>query len=296
MKKNICYNLQGDKMIQDINPSIYKNEYGQEKIEDSSIILIANGRKILLKNNGELKFPRYGETNYREENLRYLFKIDEEKFFTPIKESDEEIETLEKIGYEFKTVEEFRTALPKKYSFGGITGYQLIDWYRKNKYCSKCGEENIHSERERRLECPSCGNFIYPSISPVVIVGITKGDEILLTKYGEDNENPYKGYALNSGFIEIGESAEGAIEREVLEEVGLKVKNITYYKSQPWSFTNSLLFGFFCEVDGSDKVTLDTEELSHAEWVNRKDLQDFSDDLSLTFEMINYFKRNGNKQ
>ena len=100
----------------------------------------------------------------------------------------------------------------------------------------------------------------------------------------------FKKYALLAGFNEIGESIEETVRREVMEEVGLKVKNIRYYKSQPWSFTDTLLLGFFCELDGDDTITLDQDELALAEWFEREKMPVKEEDLSLTNEMMMAFK------
>ena len=129
--------------------------------------------------------------------------------------------------------------------------------------------------------------MVYPRISPAVIVGILNGDKLLMSKYAGRS---YRSYALIAGFIEIGESAEQTVQREVMEEVGLKVKNIRYYKSQPWGFTDSLLFGYFCELDGDDTIRLDTNELSQAGWYTRDEITLEDDYLSLTREMILQFK------
>ena len=105
-----------------------------------------------------------------------------------------------------------------------------------------------------------------------------------------------KFYALIAGFTEIGETLEETVQREVMEEVGLKVKNIRYYKSQPWSFSSTLLCGFFCEVDGDTDITLGTEELSVGEWFEREDIPLEDDGISLTREMIGVFKIGGEKK
>ena len=102
----------------------------------------------------------------------------------------------------------------------------------------------------------------------------------------------YTNYALIAGFTEIGESAEQTVAREVMEEVGLKVKNIRYYKSQPWAFSGSLLMGFFCELEGSDEIRLDTSELAEAGWFARNEITLEDDHISLTREMIMAFKNN----
>ena len=136
-----------------------------------------------------------------------------------------------------------------------------------------------------------CGRVVYPQICPSVIVGITDGSRILMTKYASSHSN-YKKYALVAGYAEIGESLENTVAREVMEEVGLKVKNIRYYKSQPWSFSDALLVGFFCEVDGNAEIKMDTEDPPAAEWFERDALPKERSEasISLTGEMIDAFR------
>ena len=141
--------------------------------------------------------------------------------------------------------------------------------------------------KERMLYCPECHNMVYPRISPAVIVGVLNGDQILMSKYAG---RAYTNYALIAGFTEIGESAEQTVAREVMEEVGLRVKNIRYYKSQPWAFSGSLLMGFFCDLDGDDKIILDKNELAEAGWFRRSEIDLADDHISLTREMIMQFK------
>ena len=129
--------------------------------------------------------------------------------------------------------------------------------------------------------------MIYPRIIPAVIVGVTNGDEIVLTKYA-GRDIPY--YALVAGFTEIGESFEATVHREVMEEVGLRVKNIRYYKSQPWAIVDDLLAGFYCDVDGDPTIHRDDGELKEALWVKREDVILQPDDFSLTNEMMLTFK------
>lgn len=127
----------------------------------------------------------------------------------------------------------------------------------------------------------------FPKICPAVIIGVIDGDRILMSKYAG---REYKKYALLAGFTEIGETLEETVSREVMEEVGLKVKNITYYKNQPWAFSDTLLMGFFCELDGSDQVKLDENELALAEWFERNQIPVEPDDISLTNEMMMAFR------
>ena len=114
-----------------------------------------------------------------------------------------------------------------------------------------------------------------------------------MTRYAN---RPYKGHALIAGFCEIGETPEQTVIREVHEEVGLKVKNIRYYKSQPWGFDSNLLMGFFCDLDGEDTISLDEEELSMAVWMERENIPDDPEQISLTREMMTVFKNGEDKK
>lgn len=104
------------------------------------------------------------------------------------------------------------------------------------------------------------------------------------------NSNPYRGYALIAGFVEIGETFEDTVRREVMEEVGLKVKNIRYYKSQPWAFSDSEMIGFFAELDGDDRIVLQEDELSEAGWFTREDIPDETMMNSIGAELKMVFK------
>ena len=121
-----------------------------------------------------------------------------------------------------------------------------------------------------------------------MIVAVTDGDRILLSKYAN---REYKRYALIAGFVEAGETAEEAVQREVMEEVGLHVKNIRYYKSQPWGIDANLLLGYFAQLDGSDVIHLDRSELAVAEWADRAALAGMDDGFSLTREMMQVFQQ-----
>lgn len=138
----------------------------------------------------------------------------------------------------------------------------------------------------RALKCPSCGHLIYPRIVPAVIVGVKNDDKLLLTKYRKG----FTPFALIAGFTEIGETLEETVSREVMEEAGLRVKNIQYYKSQPWGVVDDLLAGFYCEVDGDTDIHMDASELKLAEWKTRDEIELQPNDFSLTNEMMREFK------
>lgn len=280
----MLYLKEGITVIQDLGSSIFNNQYKDYRIGNKDKLIICKDRSVLLEKNGNyISFPTYGEAHHTE-GIRYLFSINDVRYFmahnvTGLSEK-----------YEFYDVKIFRVALPKEERFAGITGFQLNTWYSTHKFCSCCGEVLIHDENERMLKCPKCNMVNYPTISPAVIVGVVNGNKILVTKYaGRD----YKKYALIAGFTEIGETLEETVKREVMEEVSLKVKDIKYYGCQPWSFTNTLLVGFFAKVDGNNHIIFDQHELSEGIWIDRNEMDIIEDDgISLTRDMMMAFKNN----
>jgi NAD+ diphosphatase len=277
-------------MIQDIAPRVFHNEYKKELPGPDDIIFSFRDRKLLcvLLESGEVRCPKYSEINVDAGKLIYLFAIDDTKFFLYPGECEESPEDgTEKTKFKYETIRVLRGADPGYLCFAGMTAYHLYVWYRDNKFCGRCGHETEIFDKERAVKCPSCGNVIYPKICPAVIVGLTNGDKIMMTRYAG---REYKGNALIAGFCEIGETAEDTVRREVMEEVGLKVKNIRYFASQPWGFDSNLLLGFFCELDGDEKVRMDEDELARAEWVPREEIGQEASDLSLTATMMMHYK------
>lgn len=277
-------------MINEILPLVYNNHYEEQLPDKESFIMIIEKGKILLKREGEeITYPKLSDLKEEVKSV-YIFAIDNMRFFLAMEFSYDVVSDLTQKGYEFKSPRAFHHAKPGYLSFAGITAFQLKRWYSSNIYCGRCGEKLTHSHKERMVYCPNCKNVVYPKISPVVIVGVTNGDKLMRIKYKGGENLPR--YALIAGFAEIGETIEETVKREVMEEAGIKVKNIRYYKSQPWSFSDSLLFGFFCDLDGSDEIHMDRNELSVCEWTKREDITDVSTEISLTNEMIMYFKNN----
>ncbi|MDR3310411.1 MAG: NAD(+) diphosphatase [Oscillospiraceae bacterium] len=276
-------------MIHDIAPRRYRVEYDvAAAIADGDLVLPFNGGNVVCaEENGAPRFLRYGELKNPETAFRYLFSVDDERFFLPEQPlSPEELPG----GYIERPTFIFHMMQPKYYAFAGITAHSLYNWYTQRKYCGRCGVPMKHSDTERAMVCPDCGLILYPQIAPVAIVAVTNGDKLLLTQY--KNRGPGM-YALVAGFVETGETLEDAVRREVKEETGVNVTNLRYYKSQPWGFSGSLLNGFFCDVDGDDTITVDEVELSVADWIPRGEIKQSDNGIALTAEMIELF-RSGN--
>ncbi|MCI8668625.1 MAG: NAD(+) diphosphatase [Lachnospiraceae bacterium] len=280
-------------MIQEISPYHFDNSYIMKQPDENSVILLFQDDEILICSKewskGEVRYPMALDLRDTGMEYRYLFGINEVHYFLGIA-GNQTGSDWNLRGMEFIRIDRLRGTVPKHQVYAGMTGYHLFHWYRDNVFCGRCKSRLIHDDKSRMLKCKNCGNEIYPKISPGIIVGIINGNKLLLTKYAG---RPYKRYALVAGFNEIGESLEETVKREVMEEVGLRVKNIRYYKSQPWANSGTLLCGYFADLDGSAEITLEVEELAEAAWFSREEIQAENEDYSLTNEMIVKFKEGG---
>lgn len=274
-------------MIHDIEPRIFINSFKNKKAEMQDLFLSFQGDQILVREDkNKLWYPSFSDFSQShpqlKEHARFLFVIDDISYYLVREEGLDQAP-----GWSYVPTSRFRTETKYWRSFAGAVGFQLDRWYDNHRFCSRCGSSTKHSETERMLFCETCGFQAYPTISPCVIVAVYQGDRLLLTKY---KGRAYANFALVAGFAEIGESLEQTVRREVQEEVGLKVKNLTFYKSQPWPFTNTLLAGFYAELDGDDTITLQEDELSLGVWMRREDLPLQEHRISLTSEMIEAFR------
>ncbi|HCW53157.1 MAG TPA: NAD(+) diphosphatase [Clostridium sp.] len=280
-------------MIQDIFPHKFNNVYKEYKPEDDSYVFIFDKDTVYLEeNNGEVQIPVYNTLknfdDIIDENLTYLFTIDNQKFFLLDNAS-----LLQKDTLAAKNVSVFRELKEDWARFAVATALHLYRWYSSNKYCGTCGKPNKKDDVERALYCPCCNKKVYPTIAPVIMVGIVNKDKILLTKYASGG---YKKFTLVAGFAEIGESFEETVKREVMEEVGLKVKNIRYYKSQPWAYSGTMMTGFFADLDGTDEVNLDTNELAEGKWFKYDEMPAVEEPIiSLNQDMmLEFYNKKGN--
>lgn len=287
-------------MIQDILPEHLNNQYQKKRPEPESYVMAFRENEIYIKAGEALEFLPYKilddwckKAGKELPPMVYLLSIGEQDYFLTelpeafLREHGGSGADESRPAYEFVRMFRVRAKKPKEHVLAAATAWHLFVWYRDNQYCGRCGRKLIHSGKLRMLFCPACGNQVFPKIAPAVIVGVTDGERILMTKYAD---REYKRYALIAGFTEIGETAEETVRREVMEEVGLAVKNIRYYKSQPWGFDSNLLLGYFCDLDDTGEIKLDEEELASAEWVHYRDIPDDVEGLSLTREMMTVFR------
>ena len=270
-------------MIQDIAPHTFDNAFQKILPSPESYILSFRGKEALSQyKNDQICCPRAKELDLDLSQAIYLFSIDQDPYFLVM-------HVPEQNHYAYHELRPLTRSEPHHIGFAYATGFHLYDWYRNRRFCGRCGKALIPSQTERALVCPACGVIEYPRIFPAVIIALTHQDQILLAQYPGRSKQ-----VLLAGFVEIGETLEETVAREVYEEVGLHVKNIRYYKSQPWGIVSDVLAGFYCELDHDGPIRLDTNELQTAYWISRADLRYGKENLdgSLTSEMIYRFKIN----
>ena len=272
-------------MIQHISPHIFHNQWGQYSPRDGDKVFFFHRRQVLTDPDGHL--PRFWQVkDLPVPEYRYLFSIDEERYF--LAWVDEPV-TLE--GFHYHSDRDLRGQRPTQKALSGFTAVHLNNWYRANRYCGRCGAELVPGRDERRLDCPRCGGVVYPRLNPAIIVALTDGDRLLMTRYNPRSGHRVRHYVLIAGFIEIGETAEQAVAREILEEVGLECTDIRYFGSQPWGIDGNLTLGYTAKLNRreGDIPQLDEAELSDAKWFSRKEAPVPDDPLSITAAMIRAF-------
>jgi len=162
---------------------------------------------------------------------------------------------------------------------------QILHWDRMSRFCGRCGAPTRMKDDERAKQCDHCGNIIYPRISPAIIIAITRGNQILLAHNKNFRNNMY---SLIAGFMEPGENFDDTARREVFEEVGIRIRNLRYFASQPWPFPDSLMIGLWGEYE-SGEITVDGVEIEHAAWFSRDHLPVIPSEISIAGRMIRRF-------
>ncbi len=159
---------------------------------------------------------------------------------------------------------------------------QLLEWERTHQYCGSCGTKTVRRKEERARECPSCATISYPRVTPAVMALVRHGNRILLAR----SRNFRRGsFSVLAGFLEPGETLEQCVAREVFEEVGLQVKNIRYFASQPWPFPHQMMIAFFADYAGGE-ICVDHTELEQANWFETDKLPPIPSKMSIARRLI----------
>ena len=265
-------------------------EAHSEMTEKDLCFIYSNNQMLLKKTNG-LQVPLYGECEALITDINQLWYLGkwhgqscfayflETDHVSEFKESFIENAQLEWVGFRDprwnEEIELYQICVKTQH---------LLNWDRSTKYCGCCGSLYERKEDERAKKCPKCGNLQFPRISPAIIVGIKKENEILMAHNSGFREGLY---SVIAGFVEQGETLEMAVKREVYEEVGIKVKNIKYFQSRPWNSIDSLMLGFIAEYE-SGEIKVDGKEIVDARWCDKEHMPEvLPDKISTAWHIIN---------
>jgi NAD+ diphosphatase len=237
-----------------------------------------------------------------------LLVFDEEPVRVPLAESPEELDLSVTFRWEIGDLDghtcwavetdseapegmEFRDL--RSFFFGVDEGFfrmagrakQLVGWHATHRFCGRCGEKTEPVSGELAKRCTRCGMMHYPRLSPAAIILVEKGDRILLARSPGFPEGLY---SVLAGFVEPGESIEDTVAREIEEEVGIGVRNVTYFGSQPWPFPHSLMIGFTAEYEDGE-LSPDPDEIEDAGWYTTRNLPQLPPKTSIARAMIDDF-------
>jgi len=162
---------------------------------------------------------------------------------------------------------------------------QLVHWHRNHRFCGRCGAPTADEMKERAKRCPACGLLNHPRVSPAIIVAVVRGRRLLLA---HSQRFPSKFYSVLAGFAEPGETLEECVQREVFEEVGVRVKNIRYFGSQPWPFPDSLMVAFTAE-HAEGEIRVDPAEITDAGWFAAGEFPEIPPPISIARRLIDWF-------
>jgi NAD+ diphosphatase len=149
----------------------------------------------------------------------------------------------------------------------------LLHWHRRQRYCGACGGVTHSSQGGASRTCPGCGTPHFPRIEPAVIVLVESAGPPARCLLGRHRAAPPGSFATLAGFVEVGESLEDAVRREVAEEAGVRVGPVSYRGSQAWPFPAGLMVGFRARAT-DDRIRVDQDELLEARWFTRAQLRD----------------------
>ncbi len=262
-----------------------------EEIKPESFWFLINEQNIILFSRDEkMMIPEYKnllENNMLIDNVQYMGAYNNRPCYAAEIAATEHLPGYFSIHPPLALVNEIGVELVW---LAGLAG-QYINWSRNHRFCGKCGNATEDKRDERAKICTVCGQIYYPRLSPAVIVAVTRDDRLLMASSPRFRS---KFYSVLAGFVEPGETLEECVKREVREEVGIEIKNIKYFGSQPWPFPDSLMIGFTAEHE-SGEIIRDENEISDAGWFTRDELPRKPSSISIARSLIDWFLKGKNR-
>ena len=246
---------------------------------DQALWFAFKGERLLVFEDGPVRVPLAEELNL---DVTFRWEVgDLEGHVCWAVETDSEAPE----GMVFRDLRSFFFGVDEDFFRVAGRAKQIVGWHATHRFCGRCGGKTEPVSGELAKRCTQCGMMHYPRLSPAAIVLVRKGDEILLAR---SPGFPNGMYSVLAGFVEPGESIEETVVREVREETGIEVTDVTYFGSQPWPFPNSLMIGFTVEYAGGE-LTPEPGEIEDAGWYTAHDLPQLPPKTSIARAMIDEF-------
>ena len=265
---------------------IFKPDYKHKGSEPASALwfIFDKGNLLTKISAGQFSIPDTKDLETLQVSIAcriYLGSLDDQPCYAGVLSSGNFLDE----NYKLNNLRALFGLIPETFIWTAGLGNQLVNWHLTHRYCGKCGQEMEDKTDERARICPKCRHISYPRVSPAVIVAIVKDRQILLAR----NRN-FKGgfYSVLAGFVEPGESLEECVKREIKEEVGIAVKNIRYFGSQPWPFPDSLMVGFVSDY-AAGEIAIDGSEIIEAQWFSKDELPPIPPKISIARQLIDWF-------
>ena len=258
----------------------------QAEPTEGSLLLMFENNTLLVEQTGDgFQVPSVTGSGFPlvdELDLHYIGSIADKPCFAVLMESGIKIPE----GFQFLSLIQLFGSIEDPQFAAACFAYHIVPWHWNSKYCGRCGSLTQFLAEERGKQCVECGLVLYPGISPCIIVAVVRNRKELLL--AELNRSDRMRYSVLAGFVETGETLEHCVRREVREEVGIEVRNIKYFGSQPWAFSQSLMVAFTAEYD-SGEVTVDGKEVRNAGWFLFDQLPSLPSKVSISRQLIDWF-------
>ncbi|KTD89755.1 NAD(+) diphosphatase [Pseudoalteromonas sp. H71] len=265
-----CSNVRKD-------PTWFKGQMSSQSVW----LLVKNNETLFIKNTPQIMFLPYEQiTQLNLTNALFLGLNTTKKGVFALDVSDIDDTTLAPIisGAEFMDIRKQGPLVDIKEGSIAALARGLCYWHATHRFCGRCGSKNhlVEAGHSRLCENERCKHPTFPRTDPAVIMVVTKtfADGIERCLLGRQAVWPKGMYSSLAGFVDPGETLEQAVAREVKEEAGVEVNDVTYVASQPWPFPSSIMLGFFAKAT-SEQINVDKDELDDAKWFSREDLANF---------------------
>jgi NAD+ diphosphatase len=255
-----------------------------EEFKKGYWFLFCNDELLLKKAEDGLAIPLWSDienSGAKPDDMQYIGLLEDQPCFVGILTQQVVPE-----GFSRKKVRQLYGHIPDEHFMFASRAYHILTWLKHNRFCGCCGGTMKVSSLELALKCTQCGSICYPRISPAIIVAVVKDHQLLLA---HSNRLPAGRYSVIAGFVEPGETLEDCVKRELKEEVGVEVRHIEYFGSQPWPFPDSLMVAFTAQWSAG-KITVDNDEVAEAHWFSAHDLPaNIPDKVSIARQLIDWF-------